>query len=120
MSKLYPVLFLRWVGRNEEGQYYAKKAILPLPPSVGIGVIIDPDSDYDKITNVFVNNDGDIVCMFSEKQYDTVDCDSDDWPAQLAYHVQGWIAIGQHNCCYHTPKQLIKREARERNARCQR
>lgn len=99
------VILCRWVGYGNDGQYYARRHDLPFAPFIGLGLMLDPMNDPVRIDDVFINWSGDVVCGFPPAHYGADDLAAAEWPSQLAYHTDGWVAVGDLPC-YTTPPDL--------------
>lgn len=103
------VILMQWVGCDGKGKPYVRRKALPVAPSAGLGVCLD-DGDPYEINHVFVNLDGDVVCDLGRRDYRATDFDDEGgWPAQLQYHTDGWLPLGESGRdrdCYRTPPEL--------------
>ena len=57
------VIFVRWIGPESGGQFYARRAELPVAPFENLGVMVNGDEPPVAIQDVFVNRSGDVVCV---------------------------------------------------------
>ena len=75
--------------------WYAKPAELPLPPSVGIHLMIQPDNDPEVVEKVIVTTEGAIVCVLP-REYCTgpLDLLDEDWPSYRDRLTEGWVYLG--------------------------
>jgi hypothetical protein len=95
----FPVIYCRWVGRTDpgekpvDGHWYVRRVELPIPPFVGMGVILsDGFNDPFEIEQVYINLEGDVICIVEGMTYSGMS--DDEWPGTLAYETEGWDVIG--------------------------
>jgi hypothetical protein len=76
---------------------YAKGVTLPVPPFVGLGVIVDKGSDPAEIDAVFVNEAGAVVCSLPHCREDDESCPPDEWPEYRAWLTAGWTRVAKND-----------------------
>lgn len=72
-----------------ETNNYVKAVTLPLPPAVGIGIIVDPNCDPEEFERVYVNESGAIVCQLPHFVED-MEYTPEGWAEQKAWLTTGW------------------------------
>lgn len=92
------VILCRWIGYCSQGEYYAGWIGLPFPPYPGLGIVTHAGDVPDPIDDVFVNQDGDVVCMMPRMDYPADEVTPDEWPVQLAHEARGLQPIGEKPC----------------------
>jgi hypothetical protein len=99
------VILCRYIRNYEKGRegYYARWADSPLPPFVGLGFVLDDDSNPCPVEEVFVNRSGDVVCVLEEINFNQFPLRK--WPARFARYTGDWFAVGS-SPCRTTPEAL--------------
>lgn len=80
------VILLRWVGREGEGQFYARRHILPCPPFARLGVQLTPGEVPEVVEEVWVSAADELVAELPSALLTN--------GADAAGHTAGWAPVG--------------------------
>jgi hypothetical protein len=80
------VILLRWVGREGEGQFFARRHILPCHPFARLGVQLVPGEVPEVVEEVWVSAAGELVAEVPSALLTN--------GADAAAHVAGWAPVG--------------------------
>jgi hypothetical protein len=80
------VILLRWVGRDGEGQFYARRHTLPCDPVARLGVQLVAGEVPEVVEEVWVSAAGELVAELPSALLTN--------GADAAAHVAGWAPVG--------------------------
>jgi hypothetical protein len=103
---MYLVWLVRWVGHvddridgtthhREPVGWYAKPTELPIPPSVGIYLMIHPDNDLEPVEQVIVTTEEAAVCVLPHEYCEgLLNLLDRNWPSYRDWLTDGWVYWG--------------------------
>lgn len=95
---MVPVWLIRYVtfeGFPDEGGCYRRKATLPFPPFVGLGLPVDANNDPVNVESVWIEEAGGVAVLIEGSHYRVADdiAEKSTRDKQLEFHTAGWEKI---------------------------